>query len=462
MFYALLARCIGLLSAPLGALALTWDFDEGTTWGWTAQESDLGSLSGGTPTAVYSEVEAGVWRIAPVPNADQPAISLLSPLIGEDSALFDRVTLRLRIIHDRPTGGNLLMWWSNVASRRRKQETDPSEMYDRSGFYTIQYQYYPIEWENITIDIRDLEARMEARRREPIATIWADTALVWQDTLFHLQLNLVLNTNPQSPADHPAFVEVDWIELTGAEELLLGELQPREIAEAGLPGALFAEPRFSALGRGIGEGLSQGVLGDVDGDGGADLVVVWTYYTTVQVTEETVEMRGQSGWTVASSDGLGGLIPTRQVLFSESGPLRQFAGGDLDGDGLLDLAFSEGLSLELWHNRGENGFETILQLSDVLFGGLVDGDGDGDVDLLVIEDLDDRWSNVTMWVNDGAAGFAHSDRFNLDSEEELFSWLLAGQPSGAAVRVLWARSCKQGSWRLTQPWAASEPAAAVF
>ena len=180
MRYLLFA--ILLLSAPLGALALTWDFDEGTTWGWTAHESDLGSLSGGTPTVVYSEVEAGVWRIAPVPNAQQPVINLLSPLIGEDSALFDRVTLRLRIIHDRPTGGNLLMNWSNVESRRRKQETGPSEMYDRSGFYTGRYQYYPIEWENITIDIRDLEAGMEARHEEPIATIWADTALVWQDT----------------------------------------------------------------------------------------------------------------------------------------------------------------------------------------------------------------------------------------------------------------------------------------
>ena len=215
------------------------------------------------------------------------------------------------------------------------------------------------------------------------------------------------------------------------------------------------------LGRGIGEGLSQGVLGDVDGDGDADLVVVWLYFTTVKVTEETFERTGQSGWTVASSDGLGGLIPTRQVLLSES-RLRELDGGDLDGDGLLDLAFREGLALELWHNRGENGFETILQLSDVSFGGLVDGDGDGDVDLVVVEDLDDRWSNVTMWVNDGAAGFAHSDRFDLDTEEELFPWLLAGQPEGEPVRVLWTRSCKQGAWRLTQPWAASQPPPLFF
>ena len=453
---------IGLLSAPLEAFALTWDFDEGTTWGWTAHESVLGNLSGVTPTTVYSEVEAGVWRIAPVPSGQRPAIRLLSPLIGEDSDLFDRVTLRLRIIHDRPTGGVLQMNWSNVESRRHKQE----EGYyaDMSGFYMSRYQYYPIEWENITIDIRALEAGLEARQEEPIATIWADTALTWQDTLFHLQLDLNLNNNPQGPADHPAFVEVDWIELTGAEELLFGELQPRAIAEAGLPGALFAEPRFSALGPGIGSSESQGTLGDVDGDGDADLVVVWTHDTVVKVTEGTFERMSQAGWTVASSDGLGGLVPTREVLRGDES-FMGIAGGDFDGDGLLDLAFREDRrTLELWHNRGEDGFETILELSDVSFRGLADGDGDGDVDLLVGE-YADRFhllgSQVIMWINDGAGGFAHSDRFVLDTEEDLSLRLLAGQPEGEAVRLLWrSQNCK--SWWLTQPWAASQPAPLFF
>ena len=460
---------IGLLSAPLGALALTWDFDEGTTWGWTAYESELnfGTLN---PTTVYSEVEDGIWRIAPVPNGQIPAIRLLSPLIGEDSALFDRVTLRLRIIHNRPTGGTLLMAWSNGESRRRKQEA--GQLGSRSEFYTGRYQLYPIEWENITIDIRALEAGLEARQEEPIATIWADTSIVWQDTLFHLQLDLNLNHNPEGPADHPEFVEVDWIELTGAEELLFGELQPRAIAKAGLPGALFAEPRFSALGPGIGSSESQGTLGDVDGDGDADLVVVWTHDTVVKVTEETFERTTQAGWTIAASDELGGLIPTREVLLLGEDRLG-IAGGDFDGDGLLDLAFIEGTqginqTLELWRNRGEQGFETILQLSDVSFKGLADGDGDGDVDLLVGEydELRDElvWSQVIMWINDGAAGFADRNRFALDSEEDLLPFLLAGQPLGEAVRVLWNRPCyqPQGLWRLTQPWAASQPSPLFF
>ena len=437
---------IGLLSAPLGALALTWDFDEGTTWGWNAQESLLGTDR--SPTTVYSEVEGGVWRIAPVPSGKHPAISLISPLIGEDSALFEWVTLRLRILHDRPTEGSLLMAWSNVESRRRKQEAPPSQGANRERlkFSTGRDQLYPIEWENITIEIRALEAAAAA---DPEAEI------IWQDTLFHLQLDLNLHTDPQGLADHPVFVEVDWIQLTGAEELLLGELQPQKIAvEAGLPGALFAEPRFSVLGQDIDGAFSQGTLGDMDGDGDADLVVVWKVWEV---------KREEAGWTIATSDGLGGLVPTQEVLLS-SRDFPEIAGGDFDGDGLLDLAFMEGLTLELWHNRGEDGFEIILQLSDVYFKGLADGDGDGDVDLLGVEVLDDQWSNVTMWINDGAAGFAHSDRFVLDTEEELGSLLLPGQSLGEAVRLLWNRPCYKpvGPWRLTQPWTTSQPPPLFF
>ena len=435
---------IGLLVVPPKAFALTWDFDEGTTWGWTAQESFIGSNSG--TTTVYSEVEDGVWRIAPVPNGLRPAIRLSSPLIGEDSDLFDWVTLRLRIIHDHPTEGSFLMTWSNAEYRRLKKEgkEELSQSIDELGLFTGGSHIYSTEWENITINIRDLEAAAEA---DPEAEI------TWQDTLFHFHFDLSLlpleaaawNETNLKPEERPAFVEVDWIQLTGAEELLLGELQPRaSTAEAELPGTLFEEPRFSALGQEIGSPLAYGTLGDVDGDGAADLVVGW--------------FMESAGWTIAISDGLGGLVSTQEVLLPGRG-VPFIVGGDFDGDGLLDLALDTSRNIELWLNRGEDGFETILQLTDVGYIlGLADGDGDGDVDLLGIEDLDDRWSNVTMWINDGAAGFAYSDQFVLDTQVELGASLLAGQPEGEAVRVLWNRPCWKPvePWRLTQPWAASQ------
>ena len=312
-------------------------------------------------------------------------------------------------------------------------------------------QRYFTEWEDITVDLRALEAGAEA---DPEAEI------TWQDTLFDFQIELDLNELPQGPEDHPVFLEVGWIQLTGAEELLLGELQPREVVlEVGLPGRLFAELDFFPLGEGIedirsGYELPQSALGDVDGDGDVDLVTDWT---------RSIGAGHSSGWMVASNDGLGRLVPSLEEETSTLGFTIRLQGDDFDGDGLLDLAFAEGRNLELWHNEGEDGFEAILQLSDVLFNGLADGDGDGDVDLLSVE-RDDPRSNVTLWLNDGNAGFAHSDRFAPDSEEKLFPLALAGQSLGEAVRLLWVRPCyqPQSTWQLTRPWAASEEPTLFF
>ncbi|MDE2811477.1 MAG: hypothetical protein OXM01_00500, partial [Gemmatimonadota bacterium] len=73
---------------------------------------------------MQSEIIDGVWRIAPVPGT-RPTVRLRSPLIGKDSALFDRITLRLRLIHHSPTKGPLRMFWSN-AEERRHSEALPS------------------------------------------------------------------------------------------------------------------------------------------------------------------------------------------------------------------------------------------------------------------------------------------------------------------------------------------------
>ena len=246
------------------------------------------------------------------------------------------------------------------------------------------------------------------------------------------------------------------------------------------PGALFAEPDFFTLGPGIGMGFTDdtGALGDVDGDGDVDLVVGWTRWSPHVYADDGAlgEHFPHWGWTVASNDGLGGLVPTHDVMHAkrESGegvPLISLWGDDFDGDGLLDLAFEQGLNLELWHNRGEDGFATILQLPNVGFVGLADGEGDGDVDLLVMEYDDESLRNhegtsqATMWFNDGDAAFVRSDRFILDSEERLWPRLWPAERwlgAGGAVRLLWYRTCYQQlqeagptvGW-LTQPWAAS-------
>ena len=433
---------IVLLAAPHGALALTWDFDEGTTWGWAASEGVVGKY-GGKHTAVYSEVEGGVWRIAPVPNAQYPAILLNSPLIGEDSALFDRVTLRLRIIHHSPTEGKIQMRWFNSEYKRFVDTGIGRAIF---GGNLSRLQRYSTAWENITFDLRAWQAAAAANLAVEIT---------WQDTLFNFVIDLALNDHAEGPADHPEFLEVDWIQLTGAEELLLGELPPREVVvEAGLYNALFTAPNFFPFGEEIGVSTpenSDGMLGDIDGDEDGDIVVAWTGETA------TGGLPGSHwGWTVASNDGLGGFVSIREVTVGPTEGLPRVMGADFDGDGLLDLAVQDE-SLELWYNRGKDGFEPMLQRSGVYLLGLVDGDGDGDADLL-IEESDDPWSKVTLWFNDGDDGFVRRDRFTLDSEENLFPLALGGQPLGEPVRLLWYRTGYESprSWQLTRPWAASE------
>ena len=426
-----------LVAAPCGAFALTWDFDDGSTYGWTALESAIYSNELGSSDPLQTEIVDGVWRIAPVPGR-RPTVQLRSPLIGQDSALFDRLTLRLRLIHHSPTEGPFSVYWSNAEKRRHPKAGRTAAGTDR--------QPYPIEWEEITLDLRALAADPE---RE----------IIWQDTLYTIRIDMMLYLYALDIENHPKFLEIDWIQLTGAEELAQGELSPRDLGvELGPPGTLFADPDFFPLGKSIGipslvRGLREesfGAVGDVDGDGDADLVALW---------HRLVDGERQLGWIVASNDGLGGFEPTQEFLLStepaDDPPSMYLQGSDFDGDGLLDLVVDDqwGVTVEVWYNWG-GGFDPVLQLFDVSLVGLADGDGDGDVDLLV-GDVVSR--EVTMWINDGY-DFAASDTFVLDSEEGRWPYLSTGQPLGQAASLLWSESCfePQDFWQLTQPWAATE------
>ena len=437
-----------LLVAPRGTFALTWDFDDGSTWGWTARATTLYINVEGTNAPLHSEIVDGVWRMALVPD-QRPKVQLISPVIGEDSALFDRLTLRLRLIHHSPIEGFFWMNWSNVKYSRR---TDYSV--NRARFRTERSQSYPIEWEDITVDLRALAEAAPER------------AVIWQDTLFNFHITMFLYERSQDVDNPPTFLEIDSIQLTGAEELAQGELSPRDIAvEVGPPGTLFAAPDFFSLGGPIGSpdwlNDSRGAVGDVDGDGDADLVVAWDRY---------MDRKEQAGWIVASNDGLGRFEPTQEITLATASyfnytPKIALRGSDFDDDGLLDLVVSKGRTVELWYNWGDE-FDPILQLSDTWLLGLADGDGDGDLDLLVGGN-DGESYYVILWINDGY-GFVSSDRFVLDSEEEgFYPFLPAGQPLGEAASLLWFRPCwqrlcKPQSWQLTRPWAAvQEPPLAV-
>ena len=78
-----------------------------------------------------------------------------------------------------------------------------------------------------------------------------EQAVTWQDTLFNFHITMFLYGNSQELDNPPTFLEIDSIQLTGAEELAQGELSPRDIAvEVGPPGTLFAAPDFFPLGEG--------------------------------------------------------------------------------------------------------------------------------------------------------------------------------------------------------------------
>ena len=353
--------------------AIKWDFDDGTTQGWAAKEAQTW---GGTRELYLfpGVVEDGVWRITVDPDVTKGHYStasvsvvssaeLVSPTIGYDSELFDHVRIRFRTVHDRPTVGSFSLAWTNEHNAGLTIEDFSEDQFA----LPIQQMTYTTEWQEEVIALGDQDET------------------TWEGLLKDIQLSFVLERAEASQAGELVkWFEIDWIELTGVEEQLQGELAPPHVdyfrwSETGV----FAPPVFYPIASGLGKGPSPeeaGVLTDLDGDGDLDLFAVWQYYEGRKPT---------TGWLMALNDGQGALELRHLeevVASSRWGVILEVLGADLTGDGQDEIALSisnDGQVTEVWSIDAELQVEVLVQIKDRWLRDVADWDGDGRVELFV-------------------------------------------------------------------------------
>ena len=245
--------CVVLWSVP--AEAIRWDFDDGTTQGWAAKSG----MSWG-PSADFKlypgEVADGVWKIDISSSGN---VEVISSFIGYDSHLFDQVRVRFRSVHDSPIVGGFLLTWTNEHNLITPGG-DPEGGYQVRFLTSGQRGFvYTTEWQEVEI---------------VLPTSDDETEKIWEGMLQDIRLRFSVG----GPADGVEFFEIDWIELTGVEERLQGELSPPYVDYFRFNRAgLFAPPVFYPITPGLGswdtaDGRhSSGVLTDLDGDGDLDL-----------------------------------------------------------------------------------------------------------------------------------------------------------------------------------------------
>ena len=366
-----LAVVICVVLWPGLAEAIKWDFDDGTTQGWSAKEAQTW---GGTRELYLfpGVVEDGVWRITVDPYVTKSHYStasisvissaeLVSPTIGYDSGLFDHVRIRFRTVHDRPTVGSFSLAWTN--------EHNAGLTIDNFSEHQFVLPYRPMtyttEWQEVVIALGNQDET------------------TWEGLLKDIQLSFVLERAEASQAGELVkWFEIDWIELTGMEEQLQGELAPPHVDyfrwdETGV----FAPPVFYPIASGLGEGLSPeqvGALTDLDGDGDLDLFAVWQYYQGRLPT---------TGWLMALNDGQGALeLRHIEEVAASSWVALTVLGADLTGDGQDEIVLftsNNGHVTEVWSIDPELQVEVLVQIKDRSPRDVADRDGDGRVELFV-------------------------------------------------------------------------------
>ena len=350
-----------LWSGP--ATAIIWEFDDGTTQGWVAKDP----LTLGGPREFNQfpgVVEDGVWKIDVSPSVTRiswPNVELISPTIGHDSRLFDQIWVRFRTVHHSPTVGSFWLVWTNEHNFISPGEDPDNRSKSRFELSGQTDFVYTTEWQEVEF------------------SFVGQDEVVWEGLLRDIRLNFVLDWNED---DVVGEIEIDWIELSGVEELLQGELPPPHVEYFRFDGAgFFAPPVFYPITPGIGKaaayGERAGILTDLDGDGDADLFASWG--SERFITEE-------SGWTIALNDGDG----TFETVRTEEVGYRaiEVLAGDLTGDGKDEIVMSllpevPKLATEVWSIGPDLQLEMLTEIDDRWLKDMADWDGDGDVELFV-------------------------------------------------------------------------------
>ena len=386
----LLAVVAGIALWGDPAEAIKWDFNEGTTQGWAAKEADI--WGGLRELHLFpGVVEDGVWRIEVDPSVtkghySEPTVEVISSRIGYDSSLFDHVRLRFRTVHDRPTNGTFALAWTNEHNSMFSG-WDPEEPLSGTRFGILpQPIVYTTEWQEVVLSVAGQDEK------------------IWEGLLKDIRLSFALD---DSDTEGVEWFEIDWIELTGLEEILQGELPPPYVEYFRLDGVgLFAPPVFYPIASGIGggynfifSGVQAGVLTDLDGDGDLDLFALWQYW---QREEESEPSGNKVGWLMALNDGQGalGLGRIEEVEAtggtSTSGVILGVIGADLTGDGQDEIAMyasNIGEVTEVWSIDPELQVEVLVQIEDRAIVDAADWDGDGRVELF----LDGAGNTLEVW-----------------------------------------------------------------
>ena len=366
--------CVVLWPGP--AEAIKWDFDDGTTQGWTTKEA----LTWGGTREFHQfpgMVEDGVWRIRVDPSitnslyASSPGVEVISSTIGYDSGLFDQVRVRFRTVHDRPTEGTFSVEWENASGFYSNIDIDvaPEEI-------TIEQLVYTTEWQEMVLSLA-------GHRR-------------WEGLLKNIRLGFILDFGEDTEPGVVESFEIDWIELTGVEEMIEGELPPPSVEYYfGFEGAgLFAPSVFYPIAPGIGEatgsGYGGGYLGertggaltDLDGDGDLDLFGLWETQTEIPQGREE-----KNGWLMAVNDGRGALErgPVIEEVAATGSVVLDVLGADLTGDGKDEIAIDRSNrepQTEVWSIDSELQVEVLAQI-DRSIHSVADWDSDGRVELVV-------------------------------------------------------------------------------